>query len=196
VIEILYRSPWPGALLWTVLFISDHSFTIACARMYQAGVREHFVFEGSYELTPFHQRDVNALRRFSPRFAFALLVPWVLLPLAWLVANTEPSAPVMYEIILGAIVLAQLTVHVRHVRNYSLFRAILAGAISGRIEYPRRMLLTQSSIEMFAFAAVYAVVFVLTANSFVLGGAFACFALGCYHLLLARQPAAKPAAAG
>ena len=32
------------------------------------------VFEGSYEITPFFQRDINSLRAVSPRFVFILLL--------------------------------------------------------------------------------------------------------------------------
>ena len=67
-IDAFVLSPWPGILCWAALFISDMHLTVTCARMYQAGVRDHIVFEGSYELTPYHQADIDALRRFSPRF--------------------------------------------------------------------------------------------------------------------------------
>ena len=191
-IDALYVSPWPGILVCSILFISDHSLTLACARMYQAGVRQHFVIEGSYELTPFHQGDIDALRRFSPRFLLALLLPCAALPLVWLVGNADTTSLPMYELALGAIILLQLTVHVRHLRNYFLFRAMIAGeGIAGRIEYARRTILTQSAVELFAFAALYGAVFVLTRSWFVLGGALGCSVVGVQHRQLARQGAAR-----
>jgi hypothetical protein len=190
VIDALYVSPWPGILLWSILFISDHSFTIACARMYRSGVREHFVVEGSYEITPFHQRDVDALRRFSPRFWFALILPGVLFLLVWYLANGDPGSTAFYEMVLGTIILLQLSIHVRHLRNYFLFRAMLAGdGIAGRIEYARPTLLKQSAVEMFAFAALYGILFGLMWSWFTLGGAIACSMAGAQHWQLARQAA-------
>jgi hypothetical protein len=192
VIDALYVSPWPGILLWTILFVSDHTFTLACARMYQSGVRDHFVIEGSYELTPFHQPDVDTLRRFSPRFWFALLLPGVALSLIWRLGNGDLASRALYEFPLGMIVLLQLTIHVRHLRNYVLFRAMLAAdGVVGRIEYARHTILTQSAVELFAFAALFGIVFGLTGSWFVLGGAFACCAVGVQHRQLARQAAAR-----
>ena len=61
----LLATSWAGPLLWVVLYSSDYYLTIACARMYQA--QNVIVFEGSYEITPAFQSDVNALRLLSPR---------------------------------------------------------------------------------------------------------------------------------
>jgi hypothetical protein len=187
--DAFYASPWPGILVCTILFISDHAFTLACARMCQAaGVRQHFVFEGSYELTPFHQPDIDALRRVSPRFWFALLLPWLLLQLVWRIGNSASLSLPIYEFALGAIILMQLTIHVRHLRNYFLFRTMIAGeGVAGRMEYARRTILTQSAVEFFAFAALYAAVFILTMRWFVLGGAFACSVIGVEHRHLAGR---------
>ena len=92
---------------------------------------------------------------------------------------------------LGAMVLVQLTVHVRHLRNYSLFRAIVAAdGISGRIEYRRPIMLRLSSVELLAFAVVYAVIFAFTESWFVLGGVVACGALSLNHRLLSRRASA------
>jgi hypothetical protein len=52
------------------LYVSDYLLTIASVRLYQAP--DKVVFEGSYEITPLFQNDVNALRRISPRLLLAL----------------------------------------------------------------------------------------------------------------------------
>ena len=137
-IDAFYLSPWPGALCWAALFVSDMLLTVTCARMYQAGVRERFVFEGSYELTPYHQADIDALRAFSPRFLFALVAAVALQACLWWLSVGNSVAPMAYEAALGAMILIQLTIHVRHIRNYFLFRAVLAGeGIEGRMQYAR-----------------------------------------------------------
>ena len=59
--ELFLDRLWPGLLAWTVLYISDYSLTIMCARLYQAGANQKMAFEGSYEITPYYQRDINAL---------------------------------------------------------------------------------------------------------------------------------------
>jgi hypothetical protein len=196
VIDAFFVSPWPGILFWAALFISDSNLTVTCARMYQAGVREHIVFEGSYELTPYHQADIDALRRFSPRFLLALVAASALLGCLWFLSVGDSLVPNVYETALGALILIQLTIHLRHVRNYFLFRAVLAGeGIGGRIHYTRRTMLTHSSVELYTFAALYSVLCILTASWFIFGGAIACALVGSKHRQLAREHLASAAPA-
>jgi hypothetical protein len=87
VTEFVSGSIWPGLLTWAALYVSDNLLTIKCARMYRAGVSEKFVFEGSYELTPYFQKDVDALRFLSPRFLAALVWGGLTLFLLWWVTR-------------------------------------------------------------------------------------------------------------
>ena len=187
-IDAFSVSPWPGILLWALLFISDLQLTVTCARMYQAGVRDYIVFEGSYELTPYHQPDIDALRRFSPRFLFALGAASALLGLLWWLSVRDSFAPPAYEAALGALILLEITIHVRHIRNYFLFKAVLAGeGIAGRMEYARPAMLVHSAVELFTFAVLYSIVCILTTSWFIFGGAVACAVVGVKHRQLARQ---------
>ncbi len=195
-IDAFIVSPWPGILCWAALFISDMLLTVTCARMYGAGVREYLVFEGSYELTPYHQADIDALRRFSPRFLFALVAACALLAYLWRLSVGNSFAPMVYETAIGALILIQLTVHVRHIRNYFLFRAVLAGeGVAGRIQYARPTMLVHSAVELFTFAGLYIVLCILTASWFVFGGAIACAIVGVKHRQLARQHVSRAVAA-
>src|SRR5215208_7187448 len=67
----LATSPWPGVILWIILYVSDYYLTIYSAR----GFREigHFQFEDSFELTPQFQKDINALKPVSKLHMFLLL---------------------------------------------------------------------------------------------------------------------------
>jgi hypothetical protein len=184
--ELFLERLWPGLFAWTALYISDYSLTIACARLYQAGAREKIALEGSYEITPYYQRDINALRRVSPRFMAALLLTLALLTgIRWLAL--ELSEPPLYSFALGAVISLQLAIHMRHLRNLFLFRALVGSdAVRGRIEYPRALMLRMSSLEILAFSGFFAVVFLFTGSWFVLGGAVACLSLALKHLRLAR----------
>jgi hypothetical protein len=62
----MFATPWPGLFVWVVLFISDYTMTLICARMYQAGAKEKLVIEGSYEITPYFQKDIDSLKVVSP----------------------------------------------------------------------------------------------------------------------------------
>jgi hypothetical protein len=94
----------------------------------------------------------------------------------------------VYSFALGAVVLLELAIHMRHFRNLVLFRALVGSdAVRGRIEYPRRLMLRMSSLECFAFSGMFGLVFLFTGSLFVLGGAVACMSLGGKHLRLARS---------
>jgi hypothetical protein len=156
--------------------------------LYQAGVREKIAFEGSYELTPYFQKDVDSLRSVSPRFIFALV--WTTGPLALFGYPSRGSQPAdeIYRFLLGGLILVELAVHVRHVRNLYLFRmALLPNAIRGRIEYSRFVALRSSSIELVSFAAMFLVIFVLTHSSYVLGGSVTCVYTAWTQWTLARE---------
>jgi hypothetical protein len=176
---------WLGPVVWVVLYISDYSFTLTCARLYQAGAREKMAFEGSYEITPFYQKEVDALRRVSPRFILILVIGVIYL---YLVAQTTArTSPNFFSFILGAFILVQLAIHIRHVRNYVLFQAMLTDAVRGRLEYSRPVLLMASSTELFTFAAMFAVMAIFTANPFALGGAVGSAWVGTQHRHLASK---------
>src|SRR5262249_32920281 len=154
-------------------------------RLYQAGAREKVVFEGSLEITPFFQRDIDALRRVSPRFLFVLVAGFTGICVTGSAAAEASPAP--FTFLLGMGILLQLMVHTRHVRGYVAFRAMSTDAIRGRIEYSRPYLLKQSSIEIATFAVLYAVVFLFTDSLFVLGGAFGCAVVAIQHWFLMRR---------
>ena len=182
-VEPLVSTPWPGIVLWTVLYCSDYLLTLAGARLYRQGVSEIIVLEGSYELTPTFQRDIDALRLISPRFLICLPVTDVLL---WLLWRSDESYT--YVFVLGMLVCIELMIHARHARNLLLFRAVARGrGIRGRIEYAREHILTQSSLELLSFSLVFAMLFAFTGSAFVAGGSVGCAAIAGSHWTLARR---------
>jgi hypothetical protein len=179
---------WPGLVSWVVLYCSDYFLTIRCARMYRAGVRDKIVFEGSYELTPYFQKDIDALRSVSPWFVLALFWTSGLLALVWYLTKELLPWPDAYLFFLGAFILVELTVHIRHLRNLYLFRiALRPDAIRGRIEYRRFLLLRLSALELATFSALYLVIFLVTHSSFVLGGAVMCLSTAWTHWRAAHK---------
>ena len=192
--EVFHQSLWPGLLLWVVLYVSDYFFTIACARMYRA--QDKIVFEGSFEITPAFQNDVNALRFVSPRFLLALGVSVALLSTLWWLTRQPPFWTDGYVFALGALILLELTIHVRHLRNWFLFRTAFGpDGVAGRLEYPRGILLRTSAFELLVFAGLFSVLFLLTASWFMLGGVTTCLVTAWKHFRLARKHAASRAPA-
>jgi hypothetical protein len=185
----MLSAPWPGLLVWVALFISDYTMTLLCARMYQAGVKEKLVFEGSYEITPYFQKDIDSLRVISPRFLLALVFNGLLMSIVWW-CSYDSEVPQLYDFMLGAVICIQLVVHTRHWRNFFSFRAMLNNdSIRGRMEYPRTILLKLSSSECLVFAGFFLILFVFTENWFVLGGSVGCVSLALKHWRFARKHA-------
>jgi hypothetical protein len=182
--NFFFHSLWPGLVTWSLFYVSDYALTITCARLYQAGVKEKIAFEGSYEITPYFQKDINSLRLISPRFLAMLLLSGSLLSLVWVLDGQ--SQVEFYEFVLGAMMLVQLTIHVRHLRNLLLFRAInYTDAVRGRIEYSRALLLRMSSSECLVFSGLFLVLFAFTQSWFILGGVIGCLSLAVKHRRLA-----------
>ena len=177
---------WPGLAVWSLLYISDFVLTMWGARLYPRGANEIVVFEGSYELNPVFQKDVDALRSISPRFILMLVVSNSALAWSWYsLSKLELN---LYPFLIGAFVLLELTIHTRHFRNLFLFRAMAQpGLVRGRIEYARSYSLRMSSCELFTFAALYLCVFGFVESSFLLGGTFSCLVNGIGHGRLAGK---------
>jgi hypothetical protein len=182
--NILAESAWFVPLLWIVLYTSDYFLTIACARLYKA--QDKIVFEGSYEINPRLQSDVNALRLLSPRFLLFLFISTALLAFMRILSTSESGSAGFYELVVGVMILAEITVHIRHLRNWYIFKRAI-GYLKGRIEYPRGIMLRISAFEFVVFGIVYVAFFALARQRFFLGGALVCGALSMNHLLLARK---------
>ena len=182
----LFDSLWPGLTFWSILYISDYYLTLACARLYRAGVQEKIVLQGSYEITPYFQSDIDSLRSLSPRFLAAFLWTTALLSAVWWLSLQ--STPVMYQVVLGAMLSLESAIHIRHFRNLFLFRESSdPAAVRGRIEYSRTLMLRMSAVELLAFSGLFGLALVFTQSWFVFGGAVSCLVTASKHLKLARK---------
>ena len=89
---------------------------------------------------------------------------------------------------MGAMVLMELAVHVRHLRNYFVFKmALLPEGIRGRIEYSRAVALRLSSTELAAFAGLFFGIWCFVPSSFLLGGVLVCSTTAWNHLQQANN---------
>jgi hypothetical protein len=134
------------------------------------------------------ERDIDAGRRLSPTFVIALIGLNLLLVLAWWLTHQAPEWPAGYEFLLGAFVLLQLAIHIRHFRNLYLFHTGFGpDGVQGKLFYPRPLLLRLSSFEIVSFGALYLILFMATGSWFILGGAATCLGLGLKHAYMAYR---------
>lgn len=191
--NVFFSTPWPGVVAWSILYISDYALTLKCARLYKAGVADKLVFEGSLELNPVFQQDIDSLKRFSPNFAWFLSLTVGAVFLFWWAGSQ--TGPEVYPVLLGTMILLELAVHIRHVHNWFLFGQILGGdVVRGRIEYTRVLMLRISSFDLYVFSGLFALLFAFTQDWFFLGGTLGCLGAGNQQRQLARKQESRAAA--
>jgi hypothetical protein len=187
----LATSPWPGVVLWIILYISDYYLTIYSAR----GFREigHFQFEGSFELTPQYQKDIDALKPVS-RLHIVLMIAYSLLIVAiWWLTRITVYIQWAYLLYLGMFLLLEAAVHLRHLRNVSLIREIKKnGGAEGQISYRKWFTYRISAFEFYMFSVLFLLIAVLTSSLFFLGGAIMCFGTGFKHSRMAKKAKSAP----
>ena len=107
----LATSPIPGVILWIILYISDYVLTNYSAR----GFREigDFRFEGSFDLTPQYQKDIDALKPVSKLHVTLLVLYSLLIVLIWWFTKHLLVFPWTYLLYLGMFLLLEVAVHLR-----------------------------------------------------------------------------------
>jgi hypothetical protein len=182
----LSTSPWPGLILWIILYISDYYLTLYAAR----GFKEigHIQFEGSFELTPQYQKDIDALRPVSRRHIIALVLSSLFLALIWWLTRLNFYLRLAYPLFLGMFLLLEVAIHLRHFRNLGLIRAARKyGGIEGQITYKKWFSYLNSANDLYIMSALFLFIALLTFNQFFLGGAITCLATAIHHKMLAEK---------
>ena len=182
----LTTSPWPGVILWIILYTSDYYLTLYAAR----GFREigHFRFEGSYELTPQYQKDIDNLRPVSRLHLVLLFGYSLLILLIWWITRLSIYLEWTYPLYLGMFLLLEVAVHLRHIRNVLLIREIRRnGGVDGEIRYRKWFSYRISANELYINATLFLLVALLTYSLFFLGGALVCYGIAFKHARLAKK---------
>jgi hypothetical protein len=180
------RHAWMPACLWAFLYAGDYYLTLYGARL--AKRQPFVVIEGSYEMTPAYQHDIDNQRRLS-----SLLVAWLVGTTAFLLLIGYVAAPPvtwLYGVLAGMLILPELAVYLRHWRNITSYRrlASLTPGVSGQITYTRPFIYRQSALDVFGLAAFTSLAGVLTMSSVLLGGAFGLVLQALNHWRVSNTP--------
>ncbi len=180
---------WLGPLATVAVYVSDYYLTIRSARLYHAGGKNHMEVEGSYELNPRFEADIDSLRLFSPRLLLTALVTTAFLVVVWMLGVWQALLPVeFYFFALGSFVCLQGPIHVRHIQNLVLFRHAVAGrGVTGSVRFERWLSLEISAVGMWMAATFFLLWFLLTGSWFLLGGAMSCGIVGLKQRQLGKQ---------
>ncbi len=179
-------SPWPGVVLWIILYISDYYLTIYSAR----GLKEigHFQTERSFELTPQYQKDIDALKPISKRHITLLILYSLVLLVLWWVFDRLLFFPWAYRLYLGMFLLLEIAVHIRHLRNGFIVREVRKnGGVDGQVTYRKWFSYKLSAAELYVFSGLFLIVSLLAFSPFFLGGAIMCTGTGFKHNRLAKK---------
>ena len=186
----LATSPWYGVILWIILYTSDYYLTIYASHGF--GEIGHFQFEGSYELTPQYQKDVDAHRPYSELHITLLVLYSLLLLLIWWFTQSFAFIQWTYLLYLGMFLLVEVAVHFRHLRNISIIRLVRKeGGVEGQIKYKRQFSYGISSFEFYTFGVLFSITALLAYSIFFVGGALMCFGTGFKHSRLAKKAKSK-----
>jgi len=188
----LARSPWMGVILWMILYISDYYLTVYSARGFkETGL---FQFEGSFELTPQYQKDIDALKPLSKLHIILLILYTLVILGIWYLMVYFLGLPWAYLLYLGMFLLLEVAVHLRHLRNVFLIREIRKhGGASGQISYRKWFSYRVSAFELYLYFGLFLIVAALEYSPFFLGGAIMCFGMGIRHNRLAKKAKSVPA---
>ncbi|MCB9450913.1 MAG: hypothetical protein H6672_05705 [Anaerolineaceae bacterium] len=168
---------WVALALWALLYSADYFLTLRGAGLMQQYGQVHFDMGGSYELNPFYQKDIDRLRRVSPRFIGILIGFGVWLVVMWLFADLAHLMPA-FAAGAGFLILMEVSVLGGHVRNIALFTALKTpGSVVGRIQYSRWVSIRLATWSFGLWGLLYALFFALTGSWFFFGGIISMFVL-------------------
>ena len=189
-------SPLPGMLTWAAVYLLDYARTLTGARLYQGAGRAVLEFEGSYELTPQFQDDVNKLRPVSRRFILALILSEGLLLMFWGLSVRVLGLWQAYEGVLGVMLMLEAAIHLRHTRNIQLFRFLQRhpAAVEGHVRYRRALILWNSVWDLVGMGVLLTLLALLLGSWFLGGGAVGVLALALRHFIMQRKSARNLAA--
>jgi hypothetical protein len=182
--------PWLVISIWAVLYISDYYLTLWGARLSRR--QKFMVIEGSYELNPDFEKEVDRQQPMSVSFLVWLIgVSGVLL---W--TGSVFASHWVYRCLAGLFIIPAIYVHLRHLDNIALYRRLSGPdpGVSGSVTISRRNAYVRSSVAVAGFAALTLVLFLLVGSYFLLGGVFGLTLLAWNLRSMARRclaPASK-----
>jgi len=187
---------WAPVTIATVVicFLADYVLTHLGAQAAH-GVRDRWSVEGSYEMNPTWERQIDSGRWFSWRVLFVAASLAVLLGAVRLLV--QPGlfglGPAFFGFAAGLILLLQAPVLIAHATNLQTFRDLAdPTAVQGGLHFRRWYVYRQGASYVLRFGILWLLLWIPSQQAFFIGGAVSC-------LLWARRmaqlgEAARPSA--
>jgi hypothetical protein len=178
---------WLTLAIWGFIYLSDYYLTIVSAKHHRDYLSEYISYDGSFELTPKFQKDVDGLKLISPQFLVRWFLSILIIYFLWWLSTEVLLLPQFFYFLIGALILREIATHLRHFRNLSVYYFARNGGIKGRIEYSRPFVLKLSAAEFFSFSLVYLAFAFLVNSWFFLGGTLGCLVVAIQHWRLSQK---------
>jgi hypothetical protein len=157
-------------------FFADYLLTHAGARASQR-VRDRWSVEGSYELNPTWERQIDSGQLVSVRVFIVPALLAVVLALARLIAwpRSEFTDPAFFGFAVGSIALLQAPILLIHGTNLQTFTDLaVPSAAQGGVRYSRWFAYRSTAGHLARFGVLWIVLWVPSQQAFFLGGALSC----------------------
>jgi hypothetical protein len=169
------------AVIVAAMFVLDLSLTVLGARASER-IRDRWSVEGSYELNPRWQSQIDAGRLVSPRLVLvAVAIPVLLIIERQLLLVAELDTT-FFAAGIGAFLLVQAPTIMTHLGNLTTVRDLAdLTAVEGRIRLSRWFVYRQSAWHYARFSALWLLLWAGSQQAFFLGGAFSCAVIATQH---------------
>ncbi|MEZ4671851.1 MAG: hypothetical protein R3E39_28440 [Anaerolineae bacterium] len=180
-------------LLWLVVYPIDYYLTLYGQQLWQAYAKTHVEFEGSYELNPVFQKDVDARKKVSRRFLLFYILAALWLVVVFWISSYLDILPA-FGAGAGFLILMELVVISGHVQNIRLFSAIKRDpqAVDGHVKYARWVSLDIMAWKFGYWAVIFLILFLLTGSWFLAGGAVSCLNVFIRYYRYSRRMKTRP----
>lgn len=182
----LIDHPWILSLIWMVLYTSDYYLTLVGARLHKK--QDYYRIEGSYELTPQYQKDIDKGNKFSLRFLALLLF---FAAYIYVLAQYLDAPKYLVGIFAGLLIITELPVHARHIQNIMFYRRLASSnpGTTGQLAVTKEYGYRQSATQLACCGVLVFLIFLLTGSWMLLGGALGLLNATRQHISLARKHA-------
>lgn len=187
----LVEHPWLPALLWAALYTSDYYLTLLGAKLRAS--QSIYLIDGSYELTPEYQDDINNGRRLSSTFVSWLLCGTIIMLAPWATGFPDGMA-FYYGLLVGAFLVPELAVHVRHMENVLFYRTLSGpdSGVSGSVTFSRKCIYARSATQLWAMSGFVLALSIITLSPILAGGAVGVARIAWSHRKLASELKKNP----
>jgi hypothetical protein len=180
--ELLIDQVWIAIVLCVVLYVGDHYLGLYEAYLYHNHVHAYMVFNGRYD--GYEKMAEPDNRMWSPSTSFLIVLAVVSLGIyaSWFALVKQFGRIELFSFVLGGLILFRVAICLIHFRRVSLFRfALRSGEMKGKLEYSKELTSTLVYVELFGFAFLYLLLFIIQGGWFLLGGILTCFIAASRH---------------